>query len=181
MHGRCIILNSSYEFLHITPSWVDSVKLLLKQKATALATYDFAARSEMQEIPVPAVVVLKNYVHVGRRRPAFAYPTKRTVLLRDNFTCAYCGRRLTMATGTKDHVFPVSRGGKDELMNVVSSCGPCNNLKDNKTPEEAGMKLAFQPRLLSEDEKLQVLLKTHRAHEKNTWVKCLAEHGLSLF
>lgn len=181
MHGRCIVLNSSYEFLHITPSWGDSVKLLLKQKAVPLATYDFFARSETQEIPIPAVAVLKKYVRVGRRRPAFTFPTKRTILIRDNFTCAYCGRRLTMATGTKDHVHPLSRGGKDEMLNVVASCSTCNGIKDNRTPDEAGMKLLFQPRLLTEEEKLQLLLKTHRAHEKNTWVKCLKEHGLSLF
>jgi 5-methylcytosine-specific restriction endonuclease McrA len=181
MHGRCIVLNSSYEFLHITPTWSDGVKLLIKQKATPIASYDFAARSERVEFQVPAVVVLKQYVRLGRRRPAFLYPSKRTILVRDDFLCAYCGKKLTMASGTKDHVHPRSRGGKDEITNVVSSCSGCNNFKDNRTPEEAGMKLLFQPRALTEEEKLKVLLKTHRAHEKNTWVKCLKEHGLSLF
>ena len=180
-HGRCIVLNSSYEFLHVTPSWFEAARLLAKQKAVPLATYDFRIRSEQTEFEAPAVVVLKKYVRVGRRRPAFSFPTKRNILIRDNFECAYCGKKLTMASGTKDHVVPISRGGKDVIENVVASCGACNGFKDNRTPEEAGMKLRFHPRPLTEEEKLRVLLKTHRAHEKQTWVKCLESQGLSLF
>jgi len=180
-HGRCIVLNSSYEFLHITPTWLAGAILLTKQKAFSLANYDFRIRSEKVEFEAPAVVVLKNYVRVGRRRPAFSYPSKRNVLVRDDFICAYCGKRLTMASGTKDHVLPVSRGGADVLDNVVACCGPCNGFKDNRTPEEAGMKLLYQPRALTEEEKLKVLIKTHRAHEKTTWIKCLKNHGLQLF
>ncbi len=48
-------------------------------------------------------------------------------------------------TFTIDHVLPKSRGGLTSWTNTVSSCVTCNSKKDNKTPEEAGMKLLNQP------------------------------------
>ncbi|MEM6447857.1 MAG: HNH endonuclease [Cyanobacteria bacterium J06642_2] len=68
---------------------------------------------------------------------------RRSVLKRDSYTCQYCGRtsRLTI-----DHVIPRSRGGVHSWENVVAACEPCNNRKSNRTPEEAGMPLAYPPK-----------------------------------
>ena len=44
-----------------------------------------------------------------------------------------------------DHVIPRSRGGKTVWENIVASCIPCNSMKANRTPEQAGMKLRKQP------------------------------------
>ena len=46
---------------------------------------------------------------------------------------------------TVDHIIPKSRGGPNSWSNLVTSCFRCNSIKDNKTPEEAGMKLRFKP------------------------------------
>ncbi|HEX9939468.1 MAG TPA: HNH endonuclease, partial [Longimicrobium sp.] len=51
------------------------------------------------------------------------------------------GHRLT-----RDHVMPVSRGGQDVWRNVATACEPCNNLKADRTPDEAGMPLLAEPR-----------------------------------
>jgi 5-methylcytosine-specific restriction endonuclease McrA len=51
------------------------------------------------------------------------------------------GRRLT-----RDHVMPLSRGGRDVWRNVATACEPCNNLKADRTPEQAGMPLLAEPR-----------------------------------
>jgi 5-methylcytosine-specific restriction endonuclease McrA len=48
-----------------------------------------------------------------------------------------------------DHVIPRSRAGVSALENLVAFCHPCNNRKGSRTPEEAGMKLARQPRPFS--------------------------------
>jgi 5-methylcytosine-specific restriction endonuclease McrA len=64
------------------------------------------------------------------------------VLQRDQFTCAYCGGRAT----TVDHVLPRSRGGADNWLNTVASCGPCNNRKGSRTPGEAGLRPLFEAR-----------------------------------
>jgi 5-methylcytosine-specific restriction endonuclease McrA len=72
--------------------------------------------------------------------------SKKNVLVRDGFICAYCGakrQRLTI-----DHIIPKSKGGKANFENCVSSCKPCNNKKGDRTPREALMYLkvkAYQP------------------------------------
>jgi 5-methylcytosine-specific restriction endonuclease McrA len=179
--GRCIVLNASYEFLHVTQTWYDSIKLILNGKATPLADYDATVKSEKVELRIPAVVVLKQYVRTPKRIHYFNAPTKRNVLIRDGFACAYCGRKLTMNSVTKEHVLPVSRGGLDTLANVVAACLDCNGRKADQTPEEAGMKLRVYPRALSEAEKLELLVKTHKSSERNAWRECFEEHELTLF
>jgi len=179
--GRCLVLKATMELIHVTPGWLDGLNLVEKGKAHALAHYDDVARSETQEFKIPAVVVLKRYVRIGRRRPSFSLASKRNVLVRDKFQCAYCGRALTLGTCTKDHVLPLSRGGKDELLNVVACCWICNNKKADRTPSEAGLTLRTQPRHLTDEEKVEVLVKTHRSHERAVWLTCLRRNGLEVF
>lgn len=61
--------------------------------------------------------------------------TKRSILKinrfhifqRDNFTCQYCGK--TRKNGTRleiDHIIPKSKGGKDTVDNLITSCSECN-------------------------------------------------------
>lgn len=52
------------------------------------------------------------------------------VFMRDGFRCVYCGR--TIEDGVKlevDHVYPKSKGGKDTMENLVTSCWECNHGK----------------------------------------------------
>jgi len=44
-----------------------------------------------------------------------------------------------------EHVVPRSAGGVHEWTNVVAACEACNRVKDNRTPEQAGMKLLALP------------------------------------
>lgn len=60
---------------------------------------------------------------------------RAVILTRDNKICAYCGRRAT----TVDHIFPKSRGGSHDPSNLVACCKKCNERKNNRTPDEAGM------------------------------------------
>jgi len=71
--------------------------------------------------------------------------SNRELFRRDRNTCAYCGTTLPGAQLTRDHVEPVSRGGRDVWMNVVTACRHCNQKKDNKRPEQAGMALLYTP------------------------------------
>ena len=45
------------------------------------------------------------------------------VLMRDKFTCQYCGRKAPEVVLEVDHVFPQSKGGKDEMDNLVVLVG----------------------------------------------------------
>lgn len=71
--------------------------------------------------------------------------TNRALFRRDQHICAYCGQQYGADKLTRDHVMPRSRKGKDIWTNVVTACGGCNKVKDNKTPEEAHMDLLYVP------------------------------------
>jgi 5-methylcytosine-specific restriction endonuclease McrA len=64
---------------------------------------------------------------------------------RDRFMCLYCGNQFVRSELTRDHVLPVSKGGRDEWQNVVSACLGCNLRKSNRTPQEAHMPLLAVP------------------------------------
>ncbi len=92
-------------------------------------------------------IVLQPIVAVqGRIRDTFSPPLcNRTLFRRDDHRCLYCGEQFTRSELTRDHVLPVSRGGRDKWENVVAACKRCNWRKDNNTPEEASMPLLAVP------------------------------------
>lgn len=69
----------------------------------------------------------------------------RTLFQRDRHLCLYCGRQYPSGQLTRDHVVPVSRGGRTAWENCVTACRSCNQRKDDRTPEEARMKLLAVP------------------------------------
>lgn len=69
-------------------------------------------------------------------------PTKREcVIIRDRFICQYCGKEIVDASDYEmDHIIPIARGGKDNYLNLVTSCRSCNQKKIDKLPQEVGLK-----------------------------------------
>ncbi len=57
------------------------------------------------------------------------------ILKRDEYMCAYCGRR----GDTVDHITPKSQGGTEDESNLVACCKRCNSRKGDRTLEESGM------------------------------------------
>lgn len=53
-----------------------------------------------------------------------------------NWLCFYCQSELTIENVTKDHFFPLSKGGGDSLENVVPACLACNLNKNAMTGPE---------------------------------------------
>ncbi|WP_230976172.1 HNH endonuclease [Pseudothauera nasutitermitis] len=78
----------------------------------------------------------------------------RELFRRDRQLCAYCGRHYGIATLTRDHIHPLSQGGRDAWMNVVTACRACNQKKSGRTPEQAGMPLLYAPYVPSKAEYL---------------------------
>ena len=58
------------------------------------------------------------------------------IFARDAFTCQYCGRRPPEIVLELDHIHPRSKGGKDELTNLLTSCWDCNRGKAAKVISE---------------------------------------------
>lgn len=179
--SRCLVLNANYEYLAVIDRWIDALSLVLTGKAVPIEQYDRIVRSATQVFTLPAVVVMTYQVQCRRRRPVFDAPLKQIVFARDGFACQYCGVRITMRTGTRDHVIPRSRGGRDHLANVVAACSGCNLRKGAAMPEEIGMRPALRPRSLTEEEKLGCLMRTVRAEERHAWLACLRREGIQLW
>lgn len=54
------------------------------------------------------------------------------VFARDGFVCQYCGSRPPDVVLEVDHIHPRSRGGTDDIINLVTSCYECNRGKRAK-------------------------------------------------
>lgn len=54
------------------------------------------------------------------------------VLKRDRFTCQYCGRQAPDVVLNVDHIKPVSKGGTNDITNLVTSCFDCNQGKKDR-------------------------------------------------
>ena len=99
-------------------------------------------QSVRKKIKIPEVIVLKTYSHVPIRRLRL---TKRNLMIRDKYVCQYTGKPLKPSELDIDHVLPQSKGGKNSWDNMVVTSIELNRKKDNKTTEEAGLKLIRKP------------------------------------
>lgn len=53
------------------------------------------------------------------------------VFKRDDFTCKYCGNKPPNVMLEVDHIKPVSKGGTNNINNLITSCFDCNRGKSN--------------------------------------------------
>lgn len=99
---------------------------------------------EQSIVKVASILAVKTKPNKHARKLT---PTLTNIALfkRDRYVCAYCGGKFHEKELTREHIIPTSKGGKNVWTNVVSACGPCNHVKADKTPEEAGMKLLYVP------------------------------------
>ena len=116
-----------------------AVTLLLAKKAEIVEESGRRLRASSLDLPEPLVIRLLCYVFVPFRTP---HVTRRKILLRDG-RCRYCG--ATVGPLTVDHVLPRSRGGRTTWENCVAACLPCNQRKNDRTPQEARMRLIGGP------------------------------------
>lgn len=144
-----LLINASYQVL-TRVNWQRAVTMVVTGEAEI---FEFASgtaiRSQFLELPMPTIIRMRNYVHV--RYPDLVKSeaaSRARILARDKWTCVYGGGRGT----TIDHVIPQSRGGLNTWDNLAACCGPCNNLKGDRTPIEAGIRLLWIPRAPSRSE-----------------------------
>lgn len=130
-----LVLNASYEPLSVV-SANRATCLVLAEKAELVEDDGAVMHSAKLAMPRPSVIRLRYMVKVPYvRRSAMS---RRAIFARDDHRCQYCGDRADSI----DHVFPKSRGGPHTWENVAAACKPCNLTKRDRTPEEAGMRLA---------------------------------------
>jgi hypothetical protein len=104
--------------------------------------------------------------------------TRFKVFDRDDYKCRYCGKTpedgITLEV---DHIHPTSKGGTNELHNLVTSCFDCNRGKsdlpvagNHEEPASVRMKRLQE---VSESKRLAAELKMaerQRAKEEQDWV-----------
>ena len=140
---KVLLLNADGETLNLIP-WTRAMTMVFLGK---VRVYEYFAgvevRSARQSWPVPSVVGLVKYIFIpGSRKVAL---TKKNLLIRDGFKCAYCARSLSQSSCTVDHIVPARLGGRKRWQNIVVACKPCNAKKADRTPDEARMKLLVKP------------------------------------
>ena len=104
--------------------------------------------------------------------------TKKTrfeVFKRDSFTCQYCGKIAPDVILEVDHINPKCKGGKDDIMNLITSCFDCNRgkggreLSDNSTIKKQHNQLSI---LQQRREQLDMMIE---------WRSCLEDMSHDLF
>jgi len=155
-----LVLNASYEPINIVPAR-RALTLVLGGKALVEERSKFVIRTSKINVPVPSVIRLVSYRRIPRQNRSIS---RKGILLRDGSTCQYCRSTLPPKDLTLDHVIPRSRAGESTWENLVACCFPCNNRKGNRTPQEAGMVLAKQPRQITIHTKHRLMI-----GDESTW------------
>jgi len=165
---RTLVLDAGYQ-PHRVVSWQRAAQLLHDGRAEVVELYDEVVRAisrdaanglqiskqmlawfelgvdesntDMIVVRVPAVIRLLS--KIGNKKVVKF--SRINVLTRDKFSCQYCGKKHAPRDLNYDHVIPRAQGGKTVWENIVMSCYPCNSIKRNRTPAEAGMQLRHQP------------------------------------
>jgi len=132
-------------------AWVDSEQAaLIASKGMVLwAMGDMAIvmrggyskNGRRSRIEVPAIIAVDGRV----KEKSIPKITNSLLFSRDGYLCLYCGRAFTRNELSRDHMVPRSRGGQNSWENCVTACKRCNHYKDDRTPEEANMKLLAVP------------------------------------
>jgi len=142
MHSPVLVLNATYEPIHVTAAR-RAIVLVLKGVARSEENNHAVVHAASFAMAVPSVIRLLEYRRIPRQTRALS---RKNILLRDRNTCQFCVRVFSASELTLDHVVPRSRGGRSSWENLVACCYQCNNRKGDRTPEEAGIKLARRPR-----------------------------------
>jgi 5-methylcytosine-specific restriction endonuclease McrA len=167
LHAPVLVLNSSYEAINITPVR-RAVVLVFKGVATTEEEDGNYLHSSRVELRVPSVIRLREFRRIPHQSRALS---RKNILLRDRYTCQFCGSTFPASELTLDHVIPRSRGGRTDWDNLVACCYPCNNLKGDRLPEEAGLNLLRPPRPFTLHTSRQLMRMVGRSDER--WRKYL--------
>ena len=145
MHAPVLVLNASYEPINVCAAR-RAIVLVLKGVAMTEEENGHYLHAARFAVRVPSVIRLLEYRRIPMQTRALS---RKNILMRDRYTCQYCLKTSPSGELTLDHVIPRSRHGETTWENLVACCHHCNNRKGNRTPEEAGMKLARAPRPFS--------------------------------
>jgi 5-methylcytosine-specific restriction endonuclease McrA len=165
LNNLTLVLNTAFE-----PCNVISVKramtLVMGGKAVVEAPSDQIIHTSTATFPAPSVIRLMVYRRIPRMSRSVS---RKNILLRDRFTCQYCGVMNIGAKLTLDHVQPSSRGGGNTWTNLVTACKACNHKKADRTPTEAGMRLLHKPAAIGIHAKHRLVMEQNGGKGLEAW------------
>lgn len=151
---KTLVLNADYQPLKYFPlsleDWKWVMEMIVKGMMTGqdrlvvLEEYDdIRVHTTRRSWALPSVVAHTQYVPPPKKVPF----TKFNVFLRDDFTCQYTGESYfdQVEELTFDHIIPRADGGKTNWANIATACRRINEMKDNRTPKQAGLHLIKRP------------------------------------
>lgn len=96
------------------------------------------------------------------KRKSITKKLRFEVLKRDSFTCQYCGKAAPDVVLEIDHINPVSNGGDNDIMNLITSCRDCNQGKKHRMLDDHSViqkQKAMLDELNQRREQLEMLMK----------------------
>jgi 5-methylcytosine-specific restriction endonuclease McrA len=105
--------------------WLIKIAILLNKNYKTCEIY----RSKFKSLENFVVIGLRyNGKNVRRRTSGWA----KTFIKRNrNIKCIYCGDELNDENATADHIVPISKGGNNAQVNLVTCCKDCNLERGN--------------------------------------------------
>ena len=148
---RILSLDSSGRILDWI-SWQDAVCLYVRDAVSwtlgspCLTIHGGSSRltGEQSTLDLHPIVASTGHARLHVIDPAPAL-TNAALFARDRMLCLYCGDHFHRGELTRDHVIPLSKGGRDSWENVVTACLACNIRKGSHTPQQAAMPLLAVP------------------------------------
>jgi hypothetical protein len=147
-----LLLNKGGEPL----SWIDyetSAYYYAKDKVLwALGEHEVLLRGgtnaktgKQSTLSMNTIIAVDSEISPSKFRKNSPSLSNKTLFERDRHICAYCGGHFKRSDLTRDHIMPVSKGGKDTWENCVTACYGCNQWKGDKTLQQADLKLLYVP------------------------------------
>ena len=166
-----LLLDNTYEPLKII-SWMKAMTLVVTGDAEIVEESEHLIRSASSEWKLPSVIRQFNKF----KRKGKVQFSRINIYMRDGWVCQYCKEKKQVKDLTFDHVMPRAQGGKTNWTNIVTACRPCNSYKDDRTPEQAKMKLMKRP---EEPKWLPVQLVIRMKNIPEQWMTYLDERSLT--
>lgn len=69
---------------------------------------------------------------MSKKRKDIGSKLRFEVFKRDSFTCQYCGGKAPDIILNIDHIEPISKGGTNDITNLITSCFKCNSGKGDR-------------------------------------------------
>jgi 5-methylcytosine-specific restriction endonuclease McrA len=129
---------------------------------------------ERSHVDVAPILFLKETLKYDARTPPL---TNKNLFARDRNLCCYCGRHYVDAKLSRDHIHPVSKGGKNVWQNVATACKSCNHEKDDNLLNDTDMELLYVPYVPNHAERLIMQNRNILADQMDFLEGFLPEHS----